>query len=153
MHRERLRRKMGADSLAELSRIAGLLQIYPTRAPSIRPNYQTSEMVSRYCALHGARACCSCATGNVKVSVLPPPRFGVNQILLPHDTAYYLFAPGKGVVAMINQEDGTATTSAKLFAAIDPFGICWFGEGHWAYYSAGRGGLLPRGARARRNLR
>jgi hypothetical protein len=87
------------------------------------------------------------------VSVLPPPRFGVNQILLPHDTAYYLFAPGKGVVAMINQEDGTATTSAKLFAAIDPFGICWFGEGHWAYYSAGRGGLLPRGARARRNLR
>jgi RNA polymerase sigma factor (sigma-70 family) len=38
MHRERLRRKMGVDSLAELSRIAGLLQIHPPRAPSIRPN-------------------------------------------------------------------------------------------------------------------
>jgi hypothetical protein len=38
VHRERLRRKMGADSLAELSRIAGLLQIHPPRAPSIRAN-------------------------------------------------------------------------------------------------------------------
>jgi RNA polymerase sigma factor (sigma-70 family) len=32
VHRERLRRKMGADSLAELSRMAGTLQI-PARAP------------------------------------------------------------------------------------------------------------------------
>jgi RNA polymerase sigma factor (sigma-70 family) len=38
VHRERLRRKMGADSLAELSRMAGLLQIHPLRASSIRPN-------------------------------------------------------------------------------------------------------------------
>jgi FixJ family two-component response regulator len=34
VHRERLRRKMGADSIAELSRMAGLLQIHPLRAPS-----------------------------------------------------------------------------------------------------------------------
>jgi RNA polymerase sigma factor (sigma-70 family) len=38
VHRERLRRKMGADSLAELSRMAGLLQIQPPRAQSVRPN-------------------------------------------------------------------------------------------------------------------
>ena len=38
VHRERLRRKMGADSLAELSRMAGILQIHPPRAPSARPN-------------------------------------------------------------------------------------------------------------------
>ena len=38
VHRERLRRKMGADSVAELSRMAGLLQIHPPRAPSIHPN-------------------------------------------------------------------------------------------------------------------
>ena len=38
-----------------------------------------------------------------------------------HDTAYYFFAPGKGVVAMISQEDATAfwvihidTTSGKV---------------------------------------
>ena len=37
VHRERLRRKMGADSLAKLSRMAGLLQIHP-RAPSVHPN-------------------------------------------------------------------------------------------------------------------
>jgi FixJ family two-component response regulator len=38
VHRERLRRRMGADSLAELSRMAGLLQIHPPRAPSFHPN-------------------------------------------------------------------------------------------------------------------
>jgi RNA polymerase sigma factor (sigma-70 family) len=38
VHRERLRRKMGADSLAELSRMAGLLQIHPPRAPYVQPN-------------------------------------------------------------------------------------------------------------------
>jgi RNA polymerase sigma factor (sigma-70 family) len=37
VHRERLRRKMGADSLAELSRMAGLLQIHPLRTPSVHP--------------------------------------------------------------------------------------------------------------------
>jgi len=37
VHRERLRRKMGADSVAELSRMAGLLQVLP-RAPSARSN-------------------------------------------------------------------------------------------------------------------
>ena len=41
-----------------------------------------------------------------------------------HDTAYYFFAPGKGVVAMISQEDATAfwiihidTTSGKVLIA------------------------------------
>jgi FixJ family two-component response regulator len=38
VHRERLRRKMGADSVAELSRMAGLLQIHAPRAPSVHPN-------------------------------------------------------------------------------------------------------------------
>jgi FixJ family two-component response regulator len=38
VHRERLRRKMGADSLAELSRMAGFLQIHPPRAPSVHRN-------------------------------------------------------------------------------------------------------------------
>jgi hypothetical protein len=40
-----------------------------------------------------------------------------------HDTAYYFFAPGKGIVAMISQEDATAfwiihidTTSGKVLA-------------------------------------
>lgn len=37
VHRERLRRKMGADSLAELSHMAGLLQI-PSMAISARPD-------------------------------------------------------------------------------------------------------------------
>ncbi len=37
VHRERLRRKMGADSLAELARMAGTLRT-PVRAPSARPN-------------------------------------------------------------------------------------------------------------------
>lgn len=37
VHRERLRRKMGADSLAELSRMAGVLQIHPARPPSASP--------------------------------------------------------------------------------------------------------------------
>jgi RNA polymerase sigma factor (sigma-70 family) len=37
VHRERLRRKMGADSLAELARMAGLLQT-STRTPFNRPN-------------------------------------------------------------------------------------------------------------------
>jgi hypothetical protein len=41
-----------------------------------------------------------------------------------HDTAYYFFAPGKGVVAMINQEEATAfwfihidTTSGEVLTA------------------------------------
>ena len=37
VHRERLRRKMGADSLAELSRMSEVLQIHPDRAPSALP--------------------------------------------------------------------------------------------------------------------
>ncbi len=37
VHRERLRRKMGVDSLAELARMAGRLRT-PLRAPSARPN-------------------------------------------------------------------------------------------------------------------
>jgi FixJ family two-component response regulator len=37
VHRERLRRRMGADSLAELSRMAWVLRIHPLRAPSARP--------------------------------------------------------------------------------------------------------------------
>jgi len=36
VHRERLRRKMGADSLAELSRMAGFLEI--SRTSSARPS-------------------------------------------------------------------------------------------------------------------
>ena len=36
VHRERLRRKMGADSPAELARMAGVLQIHPVRASSAR---------------------------------------------------------------------------------------------------------------------
>lgn len=38
VHRERLRRKMGVDSLAELSRIAELLRVHPLPARSDRPN-------------------------------------------------------------------------------------------------------------------
>ncbi|MGD0076454.1 MAG: response regulator [Candidatus Binataceae bacterium] len=37
VHRERLRRKMGADSPAELARMAGVLQIHLPRAPSASP--------------------------------------------------------------------------------------------------------------------
>ena len=37
VHRERLRRKMGADSPAELARMAGILQIHPVRVLSARP--------------------------------------------------------------------------------------------------------------------
>jgi RNA polymerase sigma factor (sigma-70 family) len=37
VHRERLRRKMGADSLAELARMASMLRT-PLRAPSTRPS-------------------------------------------------------------------------------------------------------------------
>ena len=47
VHRERLRRKMGADSLAQLSRMAGILQIHPPRASSsIRIN-KPQKTVSR----------------------------------------------------------------------------------------------------------
>jgi len=38
VHRERLRRKMGVDSLAELSRMAELLRVRPLSARSDRPN-------------------------------------------------------------------------------------------------------------------
>jgi RNA polymerase sigma factor (sigma-70 family) len=38
VHRERLRRKMGADSLVELSRMAEILRIHPPRTPSAHPN-------------------------------------------------------------------------------------------------------------------
>ncbi len=37
VHRERLRRKMGADSPAELARMAGVLQIHLPRTPSAAP--------------------------------------------------------------------------------------------------------------------
>lgn len=46
VHRERLRRRMGADSLAELSRIAELLQI-PPRARSARPDKEITKPESR----------------------------------------------------------------------------------------------------------
>lgn len=47
VHRERLRRKMGVDSLAELSRIAELLRVHPLPARSDRSHEQTTEMASR----------------------------------------------------------------------------------------------------------
>jgi FixJ family two-component response regulator len=38
VHRERLRRKMGVDSLAELSRMAELLRVHPLPTRSVRPS-------------------------------------------------------------------------------------------------------------------
>ena len=64
VHRERLRRKMGADSVAELSRMAepppdppSSCTIYPSELIHHRNEYLA------HCALRDARACCSCASG------------------------------------------------------------------------------------------
>ena len=60
VHRERLRRRMGADSLAELSRIAEILQIHSL------PSYPARR-----------------ARGSVNLTVVPPSGFSLNNNLPP----------------------------------------------------------------------